>query len=92
MDSKLDQLPMLDILGLAALFTIGIWLIVKIRARYWDHEDPAEVERQMLIQMGESHRQGDLSDQEYRSITGRLVERIDESTTHGTGTERSDTD
>ena len=77
---KLVQLPILHIVGLISFFLFGIWLIVRIRTRYCDHEDPAAVEQQMLMQMGDLHRQGDLSEEEYRSIKGRLVERIDDST------------
>lgn len=56
-----------------------IWAIVWIKARYGGHEDPAVADHQMLSQLGELRRQGDLSEEEYRSIKGRLVERLDGS-------------
>ncbi len=66
-------------LGIIVAVAIAIWLIVRIRARYRDNEDPAVVDHQMLTQMVDLHREGDLSDEEYRSIKGRLIERIDDS-------------
>jgi hypothetical protein len=48
------------------------WLILRIRARFRDREDPAVEGRRMIMQMGDLHRQGGLSDEEYRSIKSRL--------------------
>jgi hypothetical protein len=57
----------------------GIWFALWLRARFRDSEDPAGIDHAMLSQIGDLHREGGLSDEEYRSIKGRLVERIDES-------------
>jgi hypothetical protein len=60
------------------------WLILRLRARFRGSEDPAVEGRQMLMQMGELHRQGGLSEEEYRSIRSRLSGPIDD-TTRGNG-------
>lgn len=41
-----------------------------------DGEDNAAAEQMMLTQYTEMHRDGDLSEEEYRSIKGRLLERL----------------
>jgi len=66
-------------LGLVAVLVLAAWLIVKIRKRFRDNEDPAATDHRMLNQMKELHREGDLSVKEYRSIKSRLAERMDES-------------
>jgi hypothetical protein len=58
-----------------ALFVVlagAVWLVLRIRARFRDREDPAVEHRRMLMQMGDLHREGGLSDEEFRSIKGRL--------------------
>lgn len=69
-----------ELLALFAAIFVGAMLIVWIRSRYRDREDPAADDHQMLAQVGELHREGDLSEEEYRSIKHRLVERIDRFT------------
>jgi hypothetical protein len=54
-----------------------LWLALRVRSWFRGGEDPAETEQQMLTQMGNLYRQGDLTDEEYRSIKSRLVERLD---------------
>ena len=66
--------------GLFALLAVAAWLVLRIRARFRDREDPTEGDHQMLMQMGELHRQGGLSDQEYRSIKSKLSAPVDHST------------
>lgn len=68
--------------ALAALIValaVAAWLILRIRARFRENEDPAEEHRRLLLQMGELRREGGLSDEEYRSIQGRLIEPVDHS-------------
>lgn len=67
------------VLGFLLLIVVAAWVISRIRSRYRDRADSAEVERQMLLQMGELRRGGDLSEMEYRSIKGRLTQRLDDS-------------
>ncbi|GAB4152978.1 MAG: hypothetical protein Tsb009_29180 [Planctomycetaceae bacterium] len=69
----------------------GIWLIVLIRTRYWGREDRMASSHQMLTQFGDLHREGDLTDDEYRSIKNRLVTQIEKSTLHSEKQEESET-
>jgi hypothetical protein len=66
-------------LGLFLLLAGAAWLIIRIRAQFREREDPAEEGHQMLMQMGELHRQGGLSDEEYRSIKSQLSGPLDHS-------------
>ncbi len=65
-------------LTFAVSFLLLIWLVVRIGA--WLREDtgPAASDYEMLTAIGEMHRRGDLSDEEFRSIKSQLVERIGE--------------
>ncbi len=65
------------LIALIVLISGLIWLVIWIRSRFRDDADPAETDQQMLLQIGDLRREGDLSDEEYRSIKGRLVERLD---------------
>ena len=78
-----------EALGLIALIAIAVWLIFRIRARFLDGEDPAATDHLLLSQMTELKREGGLSDEEYRSIKGRLVNRID-TATRGAGQQKND--
>ncbi len=55
-----------------------IWLSFRIRSWLRDDEGPAASEHRMLSEMGKLHRQGDLSEEEYRFIKGQLVGKIDD--------------
>ena len=68
-------------IGLGILIAVSIALTLRIRQRFHGNDDPAEVDHQMLLQIKELRREGDLTDEEFRSIKGRLVERIDDSFT-----------
>ncbi len=70
-----------EFVGLGILITVSIALTLRIRQRFQGNDDPAEVDHQMLLQIKELRREGDLTDEEFRSIKGRLVERIDDSFT-----------
>jgi hypothetical protein len=65
--------------ALAVVLAISVWMIVRIRARYRGLEDPTAAESQMLLHLSELRREGQLTEEEYRSIKGRLVARIGES-------------
>jgi hypothetical protein len=77
---KLLQASWLEWLGLIVAVGVAVWLIFRIRAWFRDGEDPAADDHGMLMQITELRRQGGLSDEEFRSIKGRLVRRIDETT------------
>ena len=73
------RVSILEWVLLFALLGGLIWAITWMKSRYWGHEDPAAADHQMLSHLGELRRQGGLSEEEYRSIKGRLVERLDGS-------------
>lgn len=62
-------------IGLACLVVL-IWLIVRLIARANEDADPAAIDREMLMSIHELHREGDLTPDEYRSIKGQLVQRL----------------
>ena len=72
-------------LALFVVVAAAAWLLFRIRARFRDSEDPAEDNRRMLMQMGEMHRQGGLSEEEFRSIKSRLIEPHDHPTRENQG-------
>lgn len=59
--------------------SVALWAFVRFIAWMRDDEDTAAAEQMMLTEIGELHRGGDLSEEEYRSIKGRLLERLKES-------------
>ena len=61
-----------------ALGVLG-WLIVTIRSWFGDDTDRMECEQELLVQLREIRGQGDLSDEEFRSIKGRLASKIADS-------------
>jgi hypothetical protein len=77
--AKLFQASWIAWLGLFVLLAVAAWLVLRIRARFRDREDPTEGGHQMLMQMGELHRRGGLSDQEFRSIKSKLSGPVDQS-------------
>lgn len=58
------------------VLVVAIWLIARLTSSVTDDIDPAEIDRQMLTAVRDLHSQGELSPDEYRSIKGRLVERM----------------
>lgn len=76
---KLLETSVWELLGLAVLIAIGIWLIFRVRVWFRNGEDPREADHRMLLQIGDLHREGDLDAEEYRSIKGRIIERLDDA-------------
>ena len=68
-----------EFVGLAVVILVAIWLIVRIRSWSRDGEDPAAADHQMLSHLADLRREGNLSDEEYRSIKGRLARKIEGS-------------
>ena len=59
----------------ASLAILGtVWVFCRIKAWYCEDSDTAGSETEMLLQIRELRREGDLSDEEYRSIKSRLIE------------------
>jgi hypothetical protein len=68
-------------LGLLALVLFAAaWVVLRLRTRYRGGDDPAADAHAMLTQIGELRRQGGLSEEEYRSIKGRLTRRLEPPT------------
>ena len=66
---------------LAALIAVGVYLIKKVRGPE-DEETPTA--SSLLTNFRELHAQGDLSDEEYRTIKSVLAEQLqDEINNHG---------
>jgi hypothetical protein len=60
----------------AACLVVLIWSIVRFVSRVHEDVDPAECDQDMLNAISELRRQGDLSEDEYRSIKGQLMARM----------------
>lgn len=58
-----------------ALFTVGIYILAKIRPKSIQSEPKTE---DLLRKFSESHREGELDDQEYRNIKTSLNDRLQE--------------
>jgi uncharacterized membrane protein len=65
-----------ELFGLVVAILVLAWLIVKIRSWLTGDDDPAEGDHELLVSIRELNREGDLTDDEYRSIKSRLVERL----------------
>lgn len=65
--------------GLVLVVGIGLWIVTRLRSRLADDEGSATGDHRLLSQIADLKEQGDLTEEEYRSIKGRLVERIDDS-------------
>jgi len=57
---------------------IFIWVIARLVTRMSEDSDPAETDRQMLTAINDLRRKGDLSQEEFRSIKGQLIDRLHE--------------
>ena len=83
-DGWLDLLQLPDFTWSQFLFATGclvvlIWSIVRFVSRVHEDVDPAESDQDMLIAISELRRQGDLSEDEYRSIKCQLLARMSTS-------------
>lgn len=65
-----------ELFGLVLAILVMVWLIMQIRSWWTGDDDPAEGDHELLMSIRELNREGDLTDDEYRNIKGRLVERM----------------
>jgi len=86
---KFFKASALPFAGLVLILLLAAWLIAWIRNRYRGHEDHAAASAQMLLQFRELHREGDLSEEEYRSIKNRLIQTMDGTARGSSGNNRS---
>lgn len=76
---KLLQLPDLSWLPLliaAACVIVVVWAIVRLVSRVNEDVDPAEADREMLLALNDLRREGDLTEDEFRSIKGQITGRL----------------
>ncbi len=55
---------------------VAIWGVARLTASATEEIDPAEIDRQMLTAVSELRSRGDLTQEEFRSIKSRLVDRL----------------
>lgn len=73
------------------VLVIFIWMVVRLLMPTTDDVDPAEIDRQMLTAVNELRTQGELTQEEYRSIKNRLVKRLSAETDSKDSLENSET-
>ena len=79
---KLLQLPDIDwwqLLVAAACLVVVIWAILRLATRINEDVDPAEADREMLQALHDLRREGDLTEDEFRSIKNQIVGRLNSS-------------
>lgn len=79
---KLLQLPNVgwwQFLFASACLVVLIWAILRLIARVNEDVDPAEADREMLQRLNELRREGDLTEDEFRSIKSQIVGRLNAS-------------
>lgn len=64
-------------IGLIVAILVLAWIVVRVRAWYRDDEDHAENARRLLSEIQEMYDEGELSQEEFRSIKGRLTKQKD---------------
>ena len=76
---KLLQLPDISwvpLLIAAACLIVVVWAIVRLVSRVNEDVDPAEADREMLMALNDLRREGDLTEDEFRSIKGQITGRL----------------
>lgn len=73
---KLLSASYLQWIGLVVAIVVLVALIIRIRTLLREDADAAGDDHQLLASISELHREGDLSEAEYRSIKGRLIRRL----------------
>lgn len=66
-----------EVVALIVALSVLIWGIFRIRSWYREDDDPDALHQEMLWQIRDLQRQGDLSEQEYRSIKSQIQNRMD---------------
>jgi hypothetical protein len=66
----------LPLLIAAVILILLIWAILKFLSKMHEDVDPAEADREMLQALRDLRREGDLTEDEFRSIRGKLSNRL----------------
>ena len=70
-------------IGLIFAIVVLAWIVVRVRALFHSDDDPAENANQMLSEIREMYEEGKLSEEEFRSIKGRLTNTEDSASAGG---------
>jgi len=77
---KLLNATLYDWIALLILTAIAVWFIYKIRSWFLGGDGPDASEHQLLTQLHDLRSEGELSEEEYRSIKGRIAQQIEGTT------------
>lgn len=72
----LPDISWLELLGAAACLVVVIWAILRLVSRVNEDVDPAEADKEMLQALMDLRREGQVSEDEFRSIKGQIVSRL----------------
>ncbi len=68
-----DVMSPITLVGTIIAATVAVWLIFQVRARFREDSGRADDKLEMLTQFRELRQQGELTEDEYRLIKGRLA-------------------
>ena len=68
-----DVMSLQTLQGLVIAISVAGWLVFRMRARFREDSGRADDKLEMLTQFRELHQQGELTEDEYRLIKGRLA-------------------
>ncbi len=74
--SKILSATFWEWLFLIVILIVLVRLIMWIKASLREDDDPSSLDHQMLVEITELQRQGEITETEYRSIKSRLVDRL----------------
>ena len=66
--SEFLQTAVVPLAALAVTLAVFAWVVLQIRARYRESDDPAESAHEMLTQYRELHERGELSEEEFTGL------------------------
>ncbi len=76
---RIWSVTLYDWIGLLVLTAVAVWFVYRLRSRYLGDADPAACDHQLLSQLTELRGEGQLTEEEYRSIKGQIARKIEGS-------------
>lgn len=64
-------------IGLVVALLVLAWVVYRLRTWYGDDADRTDGNHELLTHLRDLRREGEVSEEEFRSIKGRLTERMD---------------
>lgn len=61
-------------IGLAVALLVLAWATYRLRSWFGEDEDRTDANQELLTHLRQMHAEGDVSDEEFRNIKGRLTE------------------